>query len=152
MGVLPVVLREIRVLNKSFSEKIDLNTAQLQTSINGVKATLDNVLTRVTEAENHISDTEDAVSRIQQLMTSSKEKLTSSKISSNVRVVGLKEGIKGIDPVKFFTDWMPEVLGADGSDAAVLRLEVEVEIERAHMTVMRCSDQVSLPVSAPDLF
>lgn len=67
MGVLPVVLREIRELNKSLLEKIDLNSAQLQTSINGVKATLDNVLTRVTEAENRISGTEDAVSEIKQL-------------------------------------------------------------------------------------
>lgn len=36
-GVLPSVLKEICELNKSLSEKIDLSSTQLQTSINGVK-------------------------------------------------------------------------------------------------------------------
>ncbi len=142
MGVLPVVLREIRELNKSLSEKIDSNSAQLQTSISGVKATLDNVLTRVTEAENCISGTEDAVSEIKQQANQLKsdneflkrkvDQLENHSRRNNVRVVGLKEGTEGTDPVKFFTDWIPEVLGADGSDTTVPRLEVE--IERAHRT------------------
>lgn len=114
LRILPVlpVLREIRELNTSLSEKIDLNSAQLQTSINGMKATLDNVLTRVTEAENRISDTEDAVSEIKQLTKQLKNnnELLKRKINqlenhsrrNNVRVVGLKEGTEGTDPVKFF--------------------------------------------------
>lgn len=106
-----------------------------------MKATLDNVLTRVTEAENRISGTEDA-SEIQQQAKQLKsdneflkrkvDQLKNHSRRNNVCVVGLKEGTKGTDPVKLFTDWIPEVLGTDGSDATVPRLEVE--IERAHRT------------------
>lgn len=66
-GILLSVLKEIRELNNNLSEKIGLTVAQLQTSINGVKATLDKVLSRVAEAENQISDTEDDVFELKQL-------------------------------------------------------------------------------------
>lgn len=141
-GVLPTVLKEIRELNKSLSEKIDSSSAQLQASINGVKATLDKVLTRVAEAENRISETEDAVSELKQLTKQLKgdndflkkkiDQLENHSRRNNIRVLGLKEGTEGTDPVKFFTNWIPEVLGASGPDAAAQRLEVE--IERAHRT------------------
>lgn len=52
LGVLPIVLRDICELNKTLLEEIDMNSAQIQTSISGEKATLDKLLTRVTEAEN----------------------------------------------------------------------------------------------------
>uniref|UniRef100_A0A3B3XPM7 L1 transposable element RRM domain-containing protein n=1 Tax=Poecilia mexicana TaxID=48701 RepID=A0A3B3XPM7_9TELE len=135
-------LYSIRELNKSLSEKIDLSSAQLQTSINGVKATLDKVLTRVAEAENRISQTEDAISELKQLTKQLKgdneflkkkiDQLENYSSRNNIRVLGLKEGSEVMDPVKFFTTWIPELLGAGGPDAAAQRLEVK--IERAHRT------------------
>uniref|UniRef100_A0A087YSK6 L1 transposable element RRM domain-containing protein n=1 Tax=Poecilia formosa TaxID=48698 RepID=A0A087YSK6_POEFO len=121
-------------------EKIDLSSAQLQTSINGVKATLDKVLTRVAEAENRISQTEDAISELKQLTKQLKgdneflkkkiDQLENYSSRNNIRVLGLKEGSEVMDPVKFFTTWIPELLGAGGPAAQRL----EVKIERAHRT------------------
>lgn len=46
---------------------------------------------------------------------------------SNIRVVGLKEDSEGRDPVRFFTQWIPEVLG-------IINFTKPLEIERAHRT------------------
>ena len=119
------MLREV-----SLSKKIDLNSAQLQIFINAVKATLDNVLTMVMEAENRISDTEDAICEIKRLTRQLKsdneflkriiDQLKNHSRGNNVRVVGLKEGTEGTDSMKFFTGCIPEVLGADGTEATML--------------------------------
>ena len=106
---------------ESLSEKIDLNSAQLQISINAVKATLDNVLMRVMEAENCIGETEGKICEIKQLTKQLKrdnkflniklDQLENHSRRNNVRVVGLKEDTEGMDPVKFVTDWIPDILG-----------------------------------------
>ena len=36
--------------------------------------------------------------------------------------------------MKFLADWIPEVLGADGSDATVSRLEVEIKLTHKTLT------------------
>lgn len=100
-----------------------MNPAQLQASINGVKATLDKGLTRVTEAENRIRYNDDAVSELKQqtkqlesdneLLKRKIDQLENHSRRNNIRVVGLKEGTEGMNPVKFFSSWiLVEVLEA----------------------------------------
>ncbi|MED6250108.1 hypothetical protein ATANTOWER_024851 [Ataeniobius toweri] len=106
MGVLSSVLGEIFESNKTLSEKIDSNLAQLQTSINGVKIALDKVLTRVTEAENRISNPEDAVGELKQLTKQLKsvnellkrkiDQLKNHSRRNNIRVVGLSRATSSI--------------------------------------------------------
>lgn len=134
-GMLAILMREIQEGNRVLSEKIDSKSAQLQTSIDGVKSTLDGLLTRVNEAEQRISSTEDTVNGLDLLAKQLKkdneflknkmDQLENYSRRNNVRIVGLREDSEGQDPVKFFTEWIPSVLGADGP----------VEIERAHRTL-----------------
>ena len=42
-----------------------------------------------------------------------------------MRIVGLKDGVEGREPVAFFEKWIPEVLGIQGD---------RIRIERAHRT------------------
>ncbi len=42
--------------------------------------------------------------------------------------MGMKEGSEGSDPVKFFSEWLPNVLGAQ-------HFSEQLEIERAHHTL-----------------
>ncbi|XP_069773500.1 uncharacterized protein [Narcine bancroftii] len=44
---------------------------------------------------------------------------------NNVKIVGLPEGIEGSDPRKFFTEWIPQVLGQDKFPEGLI-------LERAH--------------------
>uniref|UniRef100_A0A096LWS8 L1 transposable element RRM domain-containing protein n=1 Tax=Poecilia formosa TaxID=48698 RepID=A0A096LWS8_POEFO len=45
--------------------------------------------------------------------------------SQNIKIMGLKEGIEGSEPVAFFGAWIPKVLGLQ---------QTRIEIERAHRT------------------
>ncbi len=47
---------------------------------------------------------------------------------SNIRIVGMKEGSEGSNPVKFFSEWLPNVLGAQ-------HFSEQLDIERAHRTL-----------------
>ncbi|KAL1250984.1 hypothetical protein QQF64_018780 [Cirrhinus molitorella] len=47
---------------------------------------------------------------------------------SNIRIVDMKDGTEGSDPVKFFSEWLPTVLGAQ-------HFSGQLDIERAHRTL-----------------
>lgn len=100
-GGVAILLREIREGNKILSEKIESKAAQLQTSIDEVKATMEGVLTRINEAEHCISSTEDSVDGLNRLMKELQkdndflknkiDQLENHSRRNNVRVLGLKE-------------------------------------------------------------
>ncbi|KAL7858595.1 hypothetical protein AOLI_G00186970 [Acnodon oligacanthus] len=68
-GLLAVLLRETKEGNKTLSQKIDSNTAELQNSIAGLCSTLSGLIARVTDVEQRISEAEDTMSRHEQLIT-----------------------------------------------------------------------------------
>ena len=54
-----LILQEIRNGNQALSSKLDAKTAEINQSISGLKAMLDTLNTRTTEAESRISIAED---------------------------------------------------------------------------------------------
>ncbi|KAI4873841.1 hypothetical protein NFI96_023034, partial [Prochilodus magdalenae] len=136
-GMLAVLLREIKEGNRILSQKIDSNTAELQNSLDGLYSTLNGLVARVADAEQRISETEDTVNRHEQLVNtllkdneslkSKVDYLENYSRRNNVRIVGLKEGTETDDPVKFFGEWLPQVLGTT-------HFPSPLDIERAHRT------------------
>ncbi|KAL7856229.1 hypothetical protein AOLI_G00198330 [Acnodon oligacanthus] len=135
--LLTVLPTEIKEGNKTLSQKIDSNTAELQNSIAGLCSTLNGLIAMVTDAEQRISEAQDTVSRHEQLVTqllkdneslkSKVDYLENYSRRNNVRIMGLKEGTEGRDPVKVFGEWLPQVLGAAYFSSLL-------DIERAHRT------------------
>lgn len=84
-------------------------------------STAGSLLGRVMEAEQRIGDTEDKVHRLEGTMKAIKQENESLKDKveylenysrrNNIRIVGMKEGSEGRDPVIFFTEWIPKILG-----------------------------------------
>uniref|UniRef100_A0A671SCF4 L1 transposable element RRM domain-containing protein n=1 Tax=Sinocyclocheilus anshuiensis TaxID=1608454 RepID=A0A671SCF4_9TELE len=123
-------------LNETETEKN--REVDLQTSIENMHSTVSGLLGRVMEAEHRIGDTEDEVRRIDSLMkvTRQENETLKDKVEylenysrrNNIRIVGMKEGSEGSDPVKFFSEWLPKILGTQHSSE-------QLDIEQAHRTL-----------------
>lgn len=82
---------------------------------------LDNLTSRVTEAEDRIGAAEDHVAKLdsQVIKLTKDNEYLMEKIESlenysrrnNIRVLNMREGCEGSDPVTFFANWLPTVLG-----------------------------------------
>ena len=135
--MLATLLREIQDGNRGLSLKIDKKSAELHSSIDDLKSSMNDLLLRTTEAELRISTVEDTIARHDQVLTQLQkdnaylknkvDQMENQSRRSNIRVVGLKEDSEGRDPVRFFTQWIPEVLG-------IINFTKPLEIERAHRT------------------
>jgi uncharacterized coiled-coil protein SlyX len=135
--MLATLLREIQDGNGGLSLKIDKKSAELHSSIDDLKSSMNDLLLRTTEAELRISTVEDTIARQDQVLTQLQkdnaylknkvDQMENQSRRSNIRVVGLKEDSEGRDPVRFFTQWIPEVLG-------IINFTKPLEIERAHRT------------------
>lgn len=135
--MLATLLREIQDGNKGLSMKIDKKSAELHSSIDDLKSSMNDLLLRTTEAEMRISTVEDTVARHDQVLIELQkdnaylknkvDQMENQSRRSNIRVVGLKEDSEGRDPVRFFTQWIPDVLG-------IINFTKPLEIERAHRT------------------
>lgn len=143
--MLAVLLKEIQEGNNILSQKIDSKTADLQTSIENLHSTVSSLLGRVMEAEKRIGDTEDKVRQIDGFMKVIRQEnetlkgkveyLENYSRRSNIRIVGMKEGSVGSDRDKFFSEWLPNVLGPQ-------HFSGQLDIERAH--------RILNPVPNPD--
>lgn len=132
-----LILQEIRSGNLALSNKLDTKTAEINESISGLKSMLDNLTSRVTEAEDRIGAAEDQVteldSRVIKLAKDNEylmekiESLENYSRRNNIRVLNVREGCEGSDPVTFFANWLPTVLGRENFPEPLL-------IERAHRT------------------
>lgn len=90
---------------------------------------------RLTEAESRINQAEDNISglqgRVVKLEKSASDLASALDMAecrsrrSNIRILGLPNGIEGNNPVSFLESWLPQLLGADIFPAPVI-------IERAH--------------------
>ena len=129
------ILQEIKRGNEELSKKLDTKTAEINHSISGLKTLMDKMGSRITEAEERISSAEDKLSELDSgVLRLQKEKdflidkvdqLENQSRQNNVRIVNLQEGEEGPDPVQFFTDWIPSVLGQQ-------HFPEPLAIERAH--------------------
>ncbi|XP_047663765.1 DNA-binding protein RFX5 isoform X1 [Tachysurus fulvidraco] len=86
---------------------------------------------RVSELEDHNRATDARVAELQDELERTLERLEDLEhgrlFSRDIRIVGLKEGTEGSDPVKFFETWVPDVLG--------MRVRHNrIELERARRT------------------
>lgn len=82
---------------------------------------LDNLTSRVTEVEDRIGGAEDHVAKLdsQVIKLTKDNEYLMEKIESlenysrrnNIRVLNMREGCEGSDPVTFFANWLPTVLG-----------------------------------------
>lgn len=117
------ILQEIKLGNEALSQKLDAKTAEINQSILGLKTVIDGMCSRITEAEEWISTAEDKLTELDsRVLCLIKEKdfvidevdqLENQSRRNNIRIVNLQEGGEGTDPVQFFTDWIPSVLGRE---------------------------------------
>lgn len=136
-GSLHIILQEIKNGNKALSNKTDSKTEQLSESISVLKAMLDGLSARITEAEERNSTVEDhlaelgpSVSRLSMENVFLKEKVDQLENYSrhNICLINLREGSEGTDSVGFFTNWIPATLGLEHFMEPLI-------VERAHRTL-----------------
>lgn len=105
--------------------------------ISEISGKLDNMIKRVIEAEQRISDLEDnqvnSSTRLGSIESSLQkalehiEDLENRSRRQNIRIVGLKEGTEGGDPIAFFETWIPTTLNVNAEDG-------RIKLDRAHRT------------------
>jgi len=129
------ILQEIKHGNEALSQKLDAKTAEMNHSISGLKTVIDGMCSRITEAEERISSAENKLTELdshvlrllkeKDFLVDKVDQLENHSRCNNVRIVTLQEGGEGADPVWFFTDWIPSVLGQQHFPEPLI-------IERAH--------------------
>ena len=129
------ILQEIKPGNEALSQKLDAKTAEINHSISGLKTAIDGMSSRITEAEERISSAEDKLADLdshvlrlikeKELLVDKVDQLENQSRRNNVRIVNLQEGGEGTDPLRFFADWIPSVLGQQHFPEPLI-------IERAH--------------------
>uniref|UniRef100_H3AU28 L1 transposable element RRM domain-containing protein n=1 Tax=Latimeria chalumnae TaxID=7897 RepID=H3AU28_LATCH len=105
--------------------------ADLHTEVSSINNKLDKFSQHLDASERRIGDVEDRVDHIENILSEVhrlREKcddLENRVRCSNLRIVGLPEGIEGRDPISFIEKLLVEVLGEETFPG-------RVEIERAH--------------------
>lgn len=136
------------------------STSKLEATINGISekfsARLETLTTahaetvsRVTEVEPRVSSLEDRINTLESSLTEVQKQnsaltrkvtdLEGRSRRDNLRILGLKEGIEGDNPVKFFETWLPRAIGLE-DDCPTIKMD------RAHRSLGPRSDDRSRPV------
>ncbi|KAK7916033.1 hypothetical protein WMY93_011794 [Mugilogobius chulae] len=133
-----LVLQEIRTGNQALGDKLDNKMTEINESISELKDVLNGLTTRVNEAEERIGAAEDQLAQLSSqaaklskdnaFLLEKVESLENHSRRNNIRLVNLREGCEGNDPVAFFTNWLPDTLGREQFTEPLL-------IERAHRTL-----------------
>uniref|UniRef100_A0AAV2LS93 Uncharacterized protein n=1 Tax=Knipowitschia caucasica TaxID=637954 RepID=A0AAV2LS93_KNICA len=133
-----LALQEIRQGNQALSHRMDIRTAEMNESISGLTGMLDGLTSCVTDVEDRIGAAEDQLAdmsaELQKLIKDNTflldkvESLENYSRRNNIRIVNLREGCEGSDPVSFFANWLPNILGRDYFAKPLV-------IERAHRTL-----------------
>lgn len=134
----PYIIREdiiVERVTKNIEEMLDKKVAAILKPVTELSGKFDTMAHRMTTVEQRVSDLEDASDRnaprldaIEETLKKTMEKFDSFENQSrrqNVKITGLKEGTEDRDPVPFFEEWIPKVLGMQ---------QTRVKIERAHRT------------------
>lgn len=126
-----LVLKEIRAGNQALSDKMETRTVEINESISGLKPMLDGLTSRVTEAEDELANMDTQLAKLTKdnmFLLDKVESLENHSRCNNIRIVNLREGCEDNDPVAFFTNWLPNVLGREHFSEPLM-------IERVHRTL-----------------
>uniref|UniRef100_A0A3B3CLD3 L1 transposable element RRM domain-containing protein n=1 Tax=Oryzias melastigma TaxID=30732 RepID=A0A3B3CLD3_ORYME len=125
----------VEQMTKNMAKMLDDKLATILKPVTDLSEKFDNIIERMTTLEQRVSDLEDGSARsaprmesVEKALQKALERLDNHENQSrrqNIRVIGLKEGVEGSDPVVFFEGWIPEILGMQ---------EKRIKIERAHRT------------------
>lgn len=128
----------IRELTQNFSDIVEKKLSQISGTLDRISTALENQSTRITEAEHRVSEVEDTVSSFETRLAAAEKKIKvmaeglddmeNRSRRDNIRVLNLREGVEGKQPIQFFESWLPTVLGLDASPGSKGR----IKIDRAH--------------------
>uniref|UniRef100_H3AI48 L1 transposable element RRM domain-containing protein n=1 Tax=Latimeria chalumnae TaxID=7897 RepID=H3AI48_LATCH len=116
-------------IRQGFSS-IQAGLADLHSEISSINNKLNRVSQRLDTSKRKIGDVEDQVYHLENMVSEKCDDLKNRAHRSNLRVVGLLEGIEGKDPVAFIEKFLVEVLG--GGEQT---FPGQVEVERAHRAI-----------------
>uniref|UniRef100_A0A3B4ZN95 L1 transposable element RRM domain-containing protein n=1 Tax=Stegastes partitus TaxID=144197 RepID=A0A3B4ZN95_9TELE len=104
---------------------------------------------RIAETENRISDGEDRTTTLEKklaeleqkfkILTDRAEDNENRSRRDNIRILGLREGTEGNQPVDFFATWLPDVLGLETKRGTM-------KIDRAHRALGPRKENYNRPI------
>lgn len=125
----------VRQVTRNIKEMLDTTLANILKPVTEMSEKLDKIVDRLGTVEQRVSDLEDNVAAntprlesVESALKKAMEKLENYENQSrrqNVRIIGLKEGTEGKNPLVFFEKWIPEALNMDMKGE-------RLKIERAH--------------------
>lgn len=130
------------IKSKEYRGDIREALMQIMAELKAIRTVLDAVVKKQEKTDKKVKklgeiteDTKDRVDKIEDniLAWTAERKRLFEKVDvlenfsrrNNIKIVGLKEGIEGEDPIKFFQDWIPDILQMEEGNRSI-------EIERAH--------------------
>lgn len=127
----------IREITTQVGEMLEIKLAKFSQTLDNVTTRLEKIDRRFAEAEQRISTNEDEITALKLSLAEAKKSISTllqktdeqenRSRRDNIRIIGLKEGIEGREPVAFFQTWLPTVLGLDTKHGTV-------KLDRAHRT------------------
>lgn len=128
----------VQAVTDNLTAFLDEKFARFESTLDTITSRLEDNTKRITEAENRVSRTEDKmaelhnkISSLEKTVQSLSERAEDAENRSrrdNIRIIGLKEGAEGRQPVKFFETWLPKLLEIETKHGTI-------KIDRAHRTL-----------------
>ncbi|KAK7883962.1 hypothetical protein WMY93_027085 [Mugilogobius chulae] len=125
-------------VSESFGATMEEKLSKFSETLDKISTTLDDLSMRITAAEQRVSDVEDEVTGLGKRLAEAEKKivllvscvddLENRSRRDNIRIINLKEGTEGTNPIQFFETWLPSFLGLDKRPSAVTR----IKMDRAH--------------------
>ena len=131
----------IREVTQNFGDMMEEKLSKFTETLEKISTTLESHSKRITEAEQRVSVVEDTVTGLQgrlvmaekkiKLMADGMDDMENRSRRDNIRVLNLKESNEGKNPIHFFEDWLPSVLGLEATPGVKSR----IKIDRAHRSL-----------------
>lgn len=128
---------------------MDLKFTELHLTLEGINNRIEGNTKYITEAEARILDAEDHTTSLSyKIAALGKEVKTLSQRAEdgencsrreNIRIIGLKEGTEGQQPVQLFESWLPNLLGLQTKRGSI-------KIDRAHRSLGPLKEKYTRPV------
>lgn len=131
----------IKKVSESFGATMEEKLSRFSETLDKISTTLENHSTRITAAEQRVSDVEDEVTGLGKRLLEAEKKiallancvddLENRSRRDNIRIINLKEGMEGTNPIHFFETWLPSFLGLDKRPNRITR----IKMDRAHRSL-----------------
>lgn len=108
----------------TFTNTLEVLTARVE----GNNKRLDEAEGRVSTLEDMLATTENKLREVEQklhILTEKADDMENRSRRDNIRIIGLKEGAEGEQPVAFFQRWLPKILNLETKRGII-------KIDRAH--------------------